>query len=102
MFSHPRDLQSLVEALKYARKLFETEPFSEIARNNVCPTADDLVSDKMLAQYVKKTFGCVFHPLGTASMLPREDGGVVDPHLKVYGTANVRVVCNYVMGLPER
>lgn len=25
-------------------------------------------------------------------MLPREVGGVVDPTLKVYGTANVRVV----------
>lgn len=25
-------------------------------------------------------------------MLPRELGGVVDPTLKVYGTANVRVV----------
>lgn len=25
-------------------------------------------------------------------MMPRGDGGVVDPKLKVYGTANVRVV----------
>ena len=47
---------------------------------------------KVPTSYVKKTFGCVFHPLGTASMLPREDGGVVDPELRVYGTANVRVV----------
>jgi choline dehydrogenase len=32
------------------------------------------------------------HPTGTASMMSRELGGVVDPELKVYGTANVRVV----------
>jgi choline dehydrogenase-like flavoprotein len=25
-------------------------------------------------------------------MLPREDGGVVDPNLKVYGTANLRAI----------
>ena len=29
---------------------------------------------------------------GSASMLPRELNGVVDPKLKVYGTANIRVV----------
>ncbi|KAL7928715.1 GMC oxidoreductase [Trichoderma chlorosporum] len=32
------------------------------------------------------------HPLGTAAMLPRNLGGVVDPELRVYGTTNVRVV----------
>ena len=25
-------------------------------------------------------------------MLPKEDGGVVDPNLKVYGTKNLRIV----------
>jgi choline dehydrogenase-like flavoprotein len=34
---------------------------------------------------------------GTASMLPREEGGVVDPALLVYGTSNVRVVDLSVM-----
>ena len=32
------------------------------------------------------------HPVGTAAMMARELGGVVDPELRVYGTANVRVV----------
>lgn len=32
------------------------------------------------------------HALGTAAMMSRELGGVVDPELRVYGTANVRVV----------
>jgi choline dehydrogenase len=33
-----------------------------------------------------------YHPIGTAAMMSRELGGVVDPTLKVYGTSNVRVV----------
>ena len=33
-----------------------------------------------------------FHPVGTAAMMPREIGGVVDERLNVYGTTNVRVV----------
>lgn len=37
------------------------------------------------------------HPLGTAAMMPRELGGVVDAQLKVYGTENVRVVDASVM-----
>ncbi|KJK66944.1 GMC oxidoreductase [Aspergillus parasiticus SU-1] len=32
------------------------------------------------------------HSCGTAAMLPREQGGVVDQDLKVYGTKNLRVV----------
>lgn len=33
-----------------------------------------------------------YHPLGTAAMMPKHLGGVVDEMLMVYGTSNVRVV----------
>lgn len=35
--------------------------------------------------------GVASHPIGTAAMMSRELGGVVDSRLKVYGTGNVRV-----------
>jgi choline dehydrogenase len=32
------------------------------------------------------------HAIGTAAMMSRDLGGVVDPELRVYGTTNVRVI----------
>ena len=37
------------------------------------------------------------HPLGTAAMMPRDLGGVVNEKLTVYGTSNIRVVDASVM-----
>jgi choline dehydrogenase-like flavoprotein len=34
----------------------------------------------------------VYHPIGTAAMMPQADGGAVDTAFKLYGVANVRVV----------
>jgi len=43
-------------------------------------------------EYVLNAYTSSAHPVGTAAMLPREKGGVVDTTLKVYGTTNIRVV----------
>ena len=41
----------------------------------------------------------LMHVAGTAAMMPRELGGVVDPKLKVYGIQGVRVVDASIMPL---
>jgi len=37
-------------------------------------------------------FGTVSHPIGTCSMMPHADGGVVGPGFSLYGATNVRIV----------
>ncbi|ROW06274.1 hypothetical protein VPNG_08077 [Cytospora leucostoma] len=42
-------------------------------------------------KYVRETALGAFHWTSTCMMLPREDGGVVDPQLRVYGCRNLRI-----------
>ncbi|RPD63910.1 GMC oxidoreductase [Lentinus tigrinus ALCF2SS1-6] len=88
----PEDFDVLLAAVKFSLKLPKTTLLADLVRKQVSPSPEQIVSDDKLKEYIKQRMGCVFHPVGTASMLPKEDGGVVDPALKVYGTANVRVV----------
>jgi choline dehydrogenase len=43
-------------------------------------------------EYILKTYDLICHNFGTAAMMRREWGGVVDEEFKVYGTKNLRVV----------
>ena len=50
-------------------------------------------------KWVAAAYGATFHPVGTAAMMRRGLGGVVDAQLTVYDTANVRVVDASVLPL---
>ncbi|CAI4216065.1 unnamed protein product [Parascedosporium putredinis] len=61
----------------------------------ILPGEDLLPNDATAEQWEAFTTTSVIphsHGLGSASMMARELGGVVDPELRIYGTANVRVV----------
>ncbi|PIL24202.1 hypothetical protein GSI_13955 [Ganoderma sinense ZZ0214-1] len=88
------DLQIVLEGTKFARTITETEPLASLivaprlpAFNTTKPTDADWL------QYITANLSSIYHPVGTAAMLPQELGGVVDPKtLKVYGASNLRVV----------
>lgn len=88
---NPIDLALFVNILKWARKVVRTEKLALIVRDEITP-GPALQTDVELEEYVRNTVGTVFHCVGTASMLPEEDGGVVDAKMRVYGTKNLRVV----------
>ncbi|KAL6799463.1 hypothetical protein GGI42DRAFT_55756 [Trichoderma sp. SZMC 28013] len=54
------------------------------------PSLDDTWND--WTNFTETTMISNSHPIGTAAMLPRRLGGVVNSQLRVYGTKNVRVV----------
>ncbi|KAJ7649046.1 alcohol oxidase, partial [Mycena polygramma] len=85
------DLDVLVAAVKFARKLCATPSLSAVVTREIIP-GPAVQTDDEIKDFIRSTIDTVFHPIGTAAMLPREDRGVVDPSLKVYGTANVRVI----------
>ncbi|GAA5920697.1 hypothetical protein JCM1841_002904 [Sporobolomyces salmonicolor] len=51
----------------------------------------DVAGDGAWEEFVWANVSTEHHPSATCSMLPRKAGGIVDPALKVYSTANVRV-----------
>ncbi|KAF8632485.1 hypothetical protein AX15_001854 [Amanita polypyramis BW_CC] len=85
------DMTMMVEAIKFVRKVAETREMAAIGRNELLPGVE-VQTDEQLREWIKCTVQTIFHPVGTASMLPLADGGVVDASLKVYGTDNLRVV----------
>ncbi|KAK2051722.1 GMC oxidoreductase [Colletotrichum caudatum] len=90
--SHEHDIEAVVQAIKYCRKIAQTEPMKQIWESEYEPGLDAVQTDSQWRQFALNTTLSIFHPVGTCSMLPKKDGGVVDADLKVYGTSNLRVV----------
>ncbi|OTA99470.1 putative alcohol oxidase [Hypoxylon sp. CI-4A] len=51
-------------------------------------TTDD---DRVLEQWIRSQVNSTWHPIGTCKMAPREEMGVVDPRLSVYGVQGLKV-----------
>lgn len=94
MFDYDTSLQ--VAASRYVRKLYlHTAPLRDLIASEGYPglgAVAEGAGDQVWARWSKRHMRSAYHGIGSASMLPREKGGVVDPRCRVYGTSNVRVV----------
>ncbi|KAL9938497.1 hypothetical protein V8E36_002216 [Tilletia maclaganii] len=86
-FENDYDLNISVAGTQYLRKIASATQYASYIAKEVVPGVQ---SD--MAQFVRDSASTEYHGLGTCSMLPRKQGGVVSNKLVVYGTANVRVV----------
>lgn len=91
MFKQQSDLEILVDGLRYVRKVAAQSPTAKILAKEVFP-GPEVQTDEEIRAHLRKSVGCLFHPVGTSAMVPRVDGGVVDHNFLVYGTKNLRVV----------
>ncbi|PCH42171.1 GMC oxidoreductase [Wolfiporia cocos MD-104 SS10] len=90
VFENPYDLEIFLESAKFAKRIAETEPMKSGCIREIDPGASAKTDDE-LKEYLKNACSTCFHACGSASMLPRDKNGVVDPKLRVYGTKNLRV-----------
>ncbi|TFY59193.1 hypothetical protein EVG20_g7881 [Dentipellis fragilis] len=91
--SHDFDVQVLLDVLKYMQNIGTQQPFASDVAVQTTPAIDSgSQSDDALITYIRSTAAGGDHLIGTAALGPKGQGGVVDSSLKVYGTANLRVV----------
>jgi choline dehydrogenase-like flavoprotein len=92
LFENDIDLEIMVEGLKFMRKIIAQPSLRDDAGVRPIAPSAEVQSDDEIKEYARQACFTSYHPVGSASMLPREEGGVVDPDLVVYGTANLRIV----------
>jgi choline dehydrogenase-like flavoprotein len=95
--SNDYDLQAAIYAIKKCRQIATTAPLSGVWDSEYEPGLNKVNTDAEWKDFVLNTTLTIYHPVGTCAMLPRNDGGVVDPKLVVYGTRNLRVVDASIM-----
>ncbi|CAO2649993.1 Nn.00g012850.m01.CDS01 [Neocucurbitaria sp. VM-36] len=93
---NPLDIALLREGVRFARRLAKTPGIAELSPFEVFP-GSNVTSDADIDAFIKNSASTLWHPAGSAKLGPREEGGVVDSELKVYGVQGLRIVDASVM-----
>lgn len=73
------------------RKIASSAPMSEVWTQEYEP-GSAVQTDADWESFARENTLSIYHPVGTAALLPEKDGGVVDAKLRVYGTKGLRIV----------
>ena len=90
--SSPKDMQTLLEGLKMARRLLHSETMSPFLKHELLP-GEDVHDDEALIQFIRQYAETIYHPAGTCKMGAQDDEmAVLDSQFRVYGIEGLRVV----------
>uniref|UniRef100_A0A8H8CLS0 pyranose dehydrogenase (acceptor) n=1 Tax=Psilocybe cubensis TaxID=181762 RepID=A0A8H8CLS0_PSICU len=93
--SAPEDVAKLARGVKLALRIAQADPLASHLDSTFTRTDFDhqlhLRSDDEINALVRERVETVYHPASTCRMAPKEDGGVVDGKLRVYGVDGLRV-----------
>ncbi|KAK7456775.1 GMC oxidoreductase [Colletotrichum acutatum] len=96
--SNPIDTLLLLRAVAKARAFMASPSVETLAAVEILPgpgvTSDAEIEAVMRESWLSSSFD---HPVGTAAMMPRDLGGVVDSGLRVYGVEGLWIVDASVM-----
>ncbi|KAG6439043.1 hypothetical protein O3G_MSEX000435, partial [Manduca sexta] len=101
--THPDDVATAVEAIKYIIKLIDTSPFKKFGATlykKPFPTCKhfNFGSDNYWECAVRSITATLHHQIATCKMGPPSDPtAVVDPELRVYGVNRLRVIDSSVL-----
>lgn len=89
------DFQVQVALARFVRKLYSTPPLSKFSPVEIFPSLSLIpknATDAEWRAFFEESSAVVWHGVGSAPMMSRDLGGVLDSNLIVYGTSNLRVV----------
>lgn len=92
---HEDDLPPLVDCIRWARRVFQAEPFDTYRGLELLP-GHHVETDEQIREYIREKAETLYHPVGTCKM-----GGdplaVVDDQLRVHTLEGLRVVDASIM-----
>ncbi|KAL0931270.1 GMC oxidoreductase [Colletotrichum truncatum] len=96
---NPIDVKILTSHVRFVRRMHETEEMKQLGPVPVSP-GPDVKTDEQIETFLRASTGSsIAHNVGSAVMMPRELGGVVDAQLKVYGVRGLSVADASIMPL---
>jgi choline dehydrogenase len=89
--STANDVQEMLEATRFLRRLAATSPFDAVIERELMPGAE-VQSEAQLLDDIRQRASSVFHPVSTCRMGPDPRNAVVDARLRVHGLERLRVI----------